>query len=76
MINLGNYLSVGTVLYGYCSGFFGRDSYEEKRVEAVGHDWLICRDESGDIHFGTLNSDGWNPDAEELEKWQRRPIDE
>lgn len=35
---------VGTVLYGYCGGFFGRDSYEDKRVEALGADWVVARE--------------------------------
>lgn len=34
---------VGTILYGYCGGVFGRDSYDEKRVEAVGADWVVAR---------------------------------
>ncbi len=44
-------LLVGTVLYGFCAGRFGRDSYEEKRVEGVGMDWVVARDERGEIHF-------------------------
>jgi hypothetical protein len=31
----------------YCGGLFGRDSYEAKRVEAVGADWVVVRDERG-----------------------------
>lgn len=34
---------VGTVLYGFCGGAFGRDSYRTKRVEAVGVDWVVAR---------------------------------
>lgn len=40
-------LRVGDVLYGYCGGHFGRDSYEDKRVEAIGADWVVVR--GGDI---------------------------
>lgn len=29
---------IGTELYGSCNGFFGRDSYEPKRIEALGID--------------------------------------
>ncbi len=49
---------VGLVLYGYCGGYFGRDSYEDKRIEAFGADWLVCRDKNGAIHtttFETMN---------------------
>ncbi len=46
---------IGEILYGYCNGYFGRDSYEDKVVEAVGKDWVVCRDESGMIHFATFD---------------------
>lgn len=36
-------LMVGDTLLGYCRGHFGRDSYEPKRVEAVGTDWVVAR---------------------------------
>lgn len=44
-------LRVGQVLYGFCGGAFGRDSYEPKRVEAVGADWVVARDDSSRICF-------------------------
>lgn len=34
---------VGSILYGFCGGAFGRDSYHDKRVEAIGADWLVAR---------------------------------
>lgn len=37
-------IRVGTVLYGFCSGNFGRDSYEDKRVEAISADWVVARE--------------------------------
>lgn len=40
-------LRVGDVLYGFCNGYFGRDSYDDKRVEAIGADWVVARSESG-----------------------------
>lgn len=36
-------LRVGDVLYGFCNGYFGHDSYEDKRVEAIGGDWVVAR---------------------------------
>lgn len=39
--------AVGTVLHGFCYGAFGRDSYDEKRVEAVGVDWVVARNSEG-----------------------------
>lgn len=44
-------LPIGTILYGYCGGAFGRDSYEAKRVEAIGMDWIVVRNKDGDTRF-------------------------
>lgn len=38
-------LRVGDPLYGYCGGYFG-DSYWDKRVEAIGADWVVARDDT------------------------------
>lgn len=34
---------IGMVLEGYCNGYFGRDSYHDKRVEGFGEDWIVVR---------------------------------
>ena len=60
---------IGTLLYGYCGGHFGRDSYETKRVEALGADWIVCRDQYGQIHFAS----GENV-LERLEEYTRKPV--
>ena len=46
-------LVIGTPLYGYCGGYFGRDSYADKRVEAIGHDWIVVRDDRGEVWFAS-----------------------
>lgn len=38
-----NQILVGTMLYGYCEGHFGR-SYNPKRIEGVGVDWIVARE--------------------------------
>ncbi len=44
-------IRVGTLLYGFCGGYFG-DTYEAKRVEAMGVDWLVAREvDSGKVCF-------------------------
>ena len=35
---------IGTILYGFCEGYFGRDSYSNKRIEAIGADWIVVRE--------------------------------
>lgn len=44
-------LRVGATLYGFCHGAFGRDSYADKRVEAIGADWVVARDTRGEVWF-------------------------
>ena len=39
----GSYL--GAVLYGYCEGYFGRDSYGVKVVRDFGKYWVFVTDE-------------------------------
>jgi hypothetical protein len=49
-------LKVGDVVHGFCGGYFGRDSFRCRRVEALGRDWLVTRNESGTVEFATLTS--------------------
>lgn len=37
-------LQVGSILYGFAGGCFGRDSYNDRQVEALGPDWAVARD--------------------------------
>ena len=37
-------LQVGSILYGFAGGCFGRDSFNDRRVEALGTDWAVARD--------------------------------
>lgn len=47
---------VGELFTGYCEGYFGRESYGEKRVEAFGADWILCREENGSIVLATFHN--------------------
>lgn len=64
---------VGTLLYGFCEGYFGRDSYRDKRIEAFGVDWIVTRDSYGDVKFVSFDS------TEEMlglvKKWSEKPDD-
>lgn len=44
-------LRVGDTLYGYCCGEFGRDSYGKKRVEAIGSDWVVVREDDSPVFY-------------------------
>lgn len=48
-------IRVGTLLRGFCHGAFGRDSYDDKRVEAIGADWVVARESDGvvRVYYGS-----------------------
>lgn len=47
---------IGMVLHGYCNGYFGRESYGPKRIEAEGIDWIVVREESGQPNFAEFET--------------------
>ncbi len=55
-------IEVGAVLEGFCGGYFGRDSYVDKRVEARGHDWVVVRTDQGVVMFASTE-DGTSIDG-------------
>lgn len=36
-------LRVGMLVHGFANGVFGRDSYQCRRIEALGVDWVVTR---------------------------------
>lgn len=57
-------LRVGTILYGYCGGVFGGYSYSNKRVEAVGADWVVAREiEGGEVVFANAPPEAFEDDT-------------
>jgi len=42
-----NPLRPGDMLHGFQSGYFGRDSYGCRQVEATGPDWAVTRKSGG-----------------------------
>jgi hypothetical protein len=68
-----NILRVGDILFGFCGGEFGRDSYNDKRVEAIGSDWVIVRSEGYRETYPLL----YSGDPEELCQYRTKdPYDE
>lgn len=68
-------LAVGDIIHGFANGAFGRDSYDCRKIEAVGPDWIVTRDENGDVEFAAgrrtlelcqanrepiIRTDGWD----------------
>ena len=51
-------LRVGTILYGFCRGHFGSGSYSPKRIEALGEDWVVVREQDGRPNFAESFGEG------------------
>lgn len=62
--------TVGTVFHGNCEGYFSRDSYGTKRVEAAGVDWIVCRDERGRAVFADLSNLSAPERERHVRNWQ------
>lgn len=58
-------LRVGDMLYGFCNGSFGRDSYGDKRVEAIGSDWVVVREDGTPLIY--------RGDPEDLCEYRSKP---
>lgn len=59
-------IGVGTILYGFCNGYFGRDSYGDKRIVAMGKydgDRWVVVSEDGHLFF----AEGFS--KKQLESW-------
>ncbi len=56
-------LRVGDMLYGFCAGHFGRDGYDDKRVEAIGSDWVVTRSPDPTHSAEVLLAHPVDPDA-------------
>ena len=60
-------LAVGDVIHGFANGAFGRDHYDCTKIEAVGPDWIVCRNETGEAEFV------WGRKSLELCQANRKP---
>lgn len=59
---------IGDVFSGYCNGYFGRDSYGDKSVEALGIDWILCREDGGGVVLATFSNN--DEMIEMVERWK------
>ena len=63
-------IAVGTILYGYCNGYFG-DTYDDKRVEAMGADWIVAReiDSADNFPYFAEFDNGIMAHKDTIKKW-------
>jgi hypothetical protein len=50
-------LQVGQTLRWFCGGAFGRDSYSDKVIEGIGPDWVVAREDNGEVVFSAGDPD-------------------
>ena len=64
--------NVWRMLYWYCGWCFGRDSYEDKRIEAEWYDRIVVRDTRENIEFAEID-----PDEKQklIDAWANEPDD-
>lgn len=63
---------VGTKLYGFCDKYFGRDSWGDKRIEAIGVDWIVTRSCDSEIpDFAVFESQ--EEMIERVRDWSQKP---
>lgn len=57
-------LTIGDKLHGFCHGLFGRDSYGEKTVIAMGRDWVLLSEPgwAGNRQVRVLHAYDGDPD--------------
>lgn len=59
----------GATLYGYCNGFFGRDSYGDKTIVEVVGNVLCVREENGALNSAVIPNDSWVELVESSNRW-------
>ena len=71
-MNMYQYFQQGDTLYGYCNGFFGRDSYSTKICTLVRPKYAVFEYEDGTADI--LNYDG-RLTEEMVKKWKSQEVD-
>lgn len=67
---------IGTIIYGFCGGWFGRESYQDKRIEAIGADWVVAREiYSGMPFFARFDEEKDICMKELIQEWSEKPED-
>lgn len=66
---------IGMMIYGFCNGYFGRDSYDDKRIEAIGVDWIVARpcEEGAKAEFVAFDS--WEERDRLVAEWSQKKDD-
>lgn len=61
------------MLYGTCSGAFGRDHFDAVRIEAEGVDWIVVRYERGGVTFTAFRDEEHK--QSEIAEWSVKSLE-
>lgn len=67
-----NYMGgfIGTKIYGFCDGYFGRDDFKDKIILLEGKKWIVCAYlESGIDKVTCVNFDSEEEKEECVKRW-------
>ncbi len=67
-------LYVGKKIYGYCNGYFGRDSYSDKTIVAHGATWITVLDIDG--YASSTNFESHERMIEKVKEWGKEPVND
>ena len=69
--------NIGTKIYGYCNGYFGRDDYSAKIIIAEGRKWIVCSYLYEDNDYVTcVNFDTEAEKEECIKRWSKNKFEE
>lgn len=61
---------IGTKIYGFCDGYFGRDDFKDKIILLEGKKWIVCAYlESGIDKVTCVNFDSEEEKEECVKRW-------
>lgn len=69
-----NLLKTGVIIQGFCNGYFGRDSYEDKKILSWGEEddriWIVAIED--DLHRSFVVAS--DVPAEVIDTWEFREL--
>jgi len=66
---------VGKMLYGNCKGYFTGEYFDRnRRIEAIGSDWIVARNGIGEVCFASF--DEVDNMEELIKEWSKKPKEE
>lgn len=67
-------MDIGDILFGICDGLFGVEFDGEKTVEGFGEDWIVVREDTGEILIAVFEDE--NERDFFFDKWSREEDEE